>query len=114
MNARLSVLKRQTLIDKCRTQQVGKPNTGRTSAEEQILFILQFGALQLGSVDHSGKRYASGALHVVVVDAVLIAITPEEVHRVNARPVLKVNAALREHLLNRPHKFIDEGIELLG
>src|SRR4029077_4497859 len=111
---RLGVLKRQTLINERRTKQVGEANTGGARAEEQILFVLQFSALQLGSVDHSGKRYASGALHIVVIDTVLIAITLKQVDCVYAGPIFEVNAALRKYFLNRFNKFIDEGKELLG
>src|SRR4029077_1573186 len=111
---RLGVLKRQTLINERRTKQVGEANTGGSRAEEQILFVLQFGALQLGSVDHSGKRYASRALHVVVVDTVIVAITLEQVDCVYPGPIFEMNAALRKYFLNRFDEFVHKGIELLG
>ncbi len=38
-------------------------------------------------------------LHVVVVDAVLVAVALEQVHGVRTRPIFEVNATLREHVL---------------
>src|SRR5258708_31442982 len=81
-------------------------------AEEQVLFVLQLGALEPGRVDHPRKGDARRALHVVVIDAVLVAVALEQVHRVRPRPILKVNATLRKHVLHRLDKLIDEGIKI--
>ena len=102
------------LRDKSGTQQVGQTDSGRTGAQEQILLVLQLRALELGCVDHAGKRYAGRALHIVVVDAVLVAVALEQVDGIDAGPVLEVNAALRKHLLHRLDELVDEGIEIVG
>jgi hypothetical protein len=53
-------------------------------------------------------------LHVVVVDAVLIAVTFKKVDGVHAGPILEVNAAFRKYLLHCVDKLIYEGEQLLG
>ncbi len=53
-------------------------------------------------------------MHVVVVDAVLVAIAPEQVHCVRARPIFEVNAAFREHFLYCFDELIDKGIKVRG
>ena len=73
---------------------------------------LKLRALELDRVDHAGKRDAGGALHVVIIDAVLVAITLQQVHGVHSRPILKVNAARREHLLYGLDELVHEGKEL--
>ena len=114
VDPRLRVFQRHALRDERRTQQVGKADAGRAGAEEQVLLVLELRALELGRVDHAGKRDAGRALHVVVVDAVLVAIALQQVHGVHSGPVLEVDAALREHLLHGLDELVDEGIELLG
>src|SRR6266404_6858622 len=82
VDPRLRFLERHALCNERRTKQVGKADTGRASAEEKVLFVLQLRALQLGRVDHPRKSDPSRTLHVVVVDAVLIAVALEEVDSV--------------------------------
>ena len=114
MDLRLRVLQRHPLRGERGTQQVGKTDTGRSRAEKQILLVLELRALELCRVDHARKRDAGGALHVVIVDTVLVAVTLQQMHRVAARPILEMDAAFREHLLHRRNKFVDKGIQLRG
>ena len=96
------------------TKQVGKADAGRARAEEQILLVLQLRALELGRVDHAGKRDAGRALHVVVIDAVLVAVALEQMHGVHARPILEVDAALRKYLLHRLNELVDKRKQIRG
>jgi hypothetical protein len=75
VDPRLRVFPRHALRDERRAQQVGKANAGRACTEEQVFLVLKLRALELDRVDHAGKRDAGGALHVVIIDAVLVAIT---------------------------------------
>ncbi len=97
-----------------RTQQVGKADGRRARAEEQVLFVFQLCALELGRIDHPSQSDPGRALHVVVIDAVLVAVALEQVHGVRARPILKVDAALRKYLLHRFDEFIDKRIKFRG
>ncbi len=114
VNPRLRLLERHPLGNERRTEQVGKADTRRASAEEKVLFVLQLGALQLGRVDHPRESDPSRTLHVVVVDAVLVAVALEQVHSVRTRPIFKVNAAFRKYLLDGIHEFVNKGIEFLS
>src|SRR4029077_15658117 len=71
VDPRLRVFQRYALRDKRRAQQVGKANAGRSCTEEQVFLVLELRALELDRVDHAGKRDTGGALHVVIIDAVL-------------------------------------------
>ena len=110
----LRFLEAHALRDKRGTEQVGKANTGRARAEEQIFFVLQFCALDLGCVDHPCECDPRRTLDVVVVDTVLVAIALEQVHGILARPILEVNATLREHFLHCLDKLVDKRIKILG
>src|SRR6185436_14956234 len=99
VDPRLRIFELHALPNERRTQQVGKTNCRRTRSQEQILLVLKLNALYLAGVDHSGNRGAGGALYVVVVDAVLVAITLQQVDGVDARPILEMYAAFRKHLL---------------
>ncbi len=111
MAAVMPALQRHALPNERGTQQVGKTDAGRTRAKEQVLLVFQLCALELGRGDHAGKRDAGGALHVVVVDAILVAVALKQVNGVDSGPILEVNAALRKHLLHRFDELVDEGIE---
>ena len=110
----LGLLERHALRHQRGTEQVGEADTGRTRAEEQVFLVLQLRALELGRIDHAGKYDAGRALHVVVIDAVLVAVALEQVHGVATRPILEVNAALREHLLHRLDELVDKRIKFRG
>ena len=114
VDPRLRVFQRHALRNERRTEQVGKADCRRTRAKEQIFLVLQLRALELARVDHAGKSDARRALHVVIIDAVFVAVALKQVHGVCAGPILKVNAAFREHLLHRLNELVDEGIKLLG
>src|SRR5260221_12530798 len=90
-------------------QGVGEKWGDGPRAEEQVLLVLKLRALELGRVDHAGKRDAGRALHVVIIDAVLVAVALEQMHSVRPRPILEVDAALRKHLLYCLDDFVDEG-----
>ena len=113
MDARLSVLERHPLLREGRAKQVCETDAGRTRAEEEIFFVLEFGALEFGGVDHASERDARGALDIVVVNAIFVAVALEQVEGVHAGPILEVNAAFRENLLHGLHEFIDEGEEII-
>jgi hypothetical protein len=53
-------------------------------------------------------------LDVVVIDAILVAVTLEKVNRVNTSPIFEVNTALRKDLLHSLDKLIYEGEQVLG
>ena len=107
-------MQRHAFRNQSGTQQVGKTDGGGTGAEEQIFLVLELRALDLGRVDHAGQRDARRALHVVVIDAVFVAVALQQMDRVAARPVLEVDAALREHLLHGFDELVHERIEVLG
>jgi hypothetical protein len=67
------------------------PTAGKT-------LILQLRALELGRVDHACQGDTRRALHIVVVDAVLVAVALQQMDRVDTGPVLEVDAALGKHL----------------
>src|SRR5260221_11177826 len=90
-------------------QGVGEKWGDGPRAEEQVLLVLKLRALELGRVDHAGKRDAGRALHVVIIDAVLVAVALEQMHSVRPRPILEVDAALRKHLLYCLDELVDEG-----
>jgi hypothetical protein len=60
--------------------QIGKA-VRPSSAKEQVFLVLKLRALELGRVDHAGKRNAGSALHVVFVHAVLVAVALEQAQR---------------------------------
>jgi hypothetical protein len=101
-----------TSAEQSRAEQVGKANAGRACTEEQVFLVLELRALELDRVDHAGKRDTGSTLHVVIVDAVLIAITLQQVDGVHSGPILEVNAAFREHLLYGLDELVHEGKEL--
>ena len=113
VHPRPRILKCHPLLDERRTQQIREPDGRRAGAEEEVLLVLQLGPLQAGGVDHAGERDARRALHVVVVDAVLVAIPLQQMHRVHTGPVLEVDAALRKNLLHRLDELVNERIQLL-
>src|SRR5712672_1307110 len=108
VDPRLRVLQRHALRNQGGAQQAGQANSCRTSAEEQVLLVLELGALEFGGVDHAGKRDSGRALHVVVIDAIFVAVALEQVDGVRPRPILEMNAAFREHLLHRLDELVDE------
>jgi len=110
----LRVFERHPLRNDRRTQQVGKTDSRRTRAKEQVFLVFKLDTLELARVDHSGKCDARSALHVVIVDAIFVAIALEQVDGVCSRPILKVDAAFREHFLHRLNEFVDERIQLVG
>jgi hypothetical protein len=110
----LRVFERHPLRNERRTQQVGKTDSRRTRAKEQVFLVFKLDTLELARVDHSGKCDARSALHVVIVDAIFVAIALEQVDGVCSRPILKVDAAFREHFLHRLNEFVDERIQLVG
>src|SRR5258707_2769168 len=114
VDSRLRVFRRHSLRNERRTQQVGKANSGRARAKEQVFLVLKLRTLDLGRVDHAGKCDAGSALHVVIIDAVLVAVSLEQMHSVRPRPILEMNAAFREHLLHGLNELIHEGKELVG
>src|SRR5258708_21332735 len=84
----LRVSQRHALRNERRTQQVGEANSRRASPKEQVLLVLELRALELGRIDHAGKRDASRALHVIIVHAVLVALALEQMDSVRPRLVL--------------------------
>src|SRR5262249_55589936 len=80
----------------------------------EIAFVAQFGALDFGCVNHPGENDPRSALHVVVVDTVFVPITLQEVYSNDTGPILEMDAALWEHLLDRLYELVDEGIELFS
>ena len=109
VDPRLRVFQRHALRNERGTQQVGKADAGRARAEEQVFLVLQHRALELGRIDHAGQHDAGGALDVVVIDAILVAVALEQVHGVGPGPILEVDAAPRKHLLDGRDEFVDEG-----
>jgi hypothetical protein len=107
-------LERQALGDKRGTEQIGEADASRACAEKQVLFILQLCAFEFGRIDHPRKGDTCCALHIVVIDAVLIAIALEQVHSVRTCPILKVDAAFRKYLLHRLDELVDKGVERLS
>ena len=95
-------------------KQVGKANPGRARAEEQVLFVFQLRALELGRIDHPRESDPSCALHVIVIDAVFVAVALQQVHGICPRPILKVNAALRKYFLHRLDELVDKRIKIRG
>src|SRR5215470_1913388 len=112
MDLCLSLLERQSLFNQRRAEQVGEANASRARTQEQVLLVTQFCALDLRSVDHAREYDSRSTLHVVVVDAVLVAITLKQMDGVDAGPILEVNAALREDLLYRFDEFVNKGIQV--
>src|SRR5215471_19049876 len=106
----LSVLERHPLLDHCRRQQIGETDAGGSRTEEKELFVSQHSPLHLRRIDHSGEYDSCCALDVIVVDAVFVAIALKQVNGVHTGPVLEMNAALREDLLNSFNELVDERI----
>src|ERR1700730_5224577 len=96
VDPRLRFLEGQALCNQRGTKQVGKAYAGRTCAEEQVLFVFYLRALELGRINHLSESDHGCALHVILIDAVLIAVALEQMHGIYPRPVLEVNATLRE------------------
>src|SRR5262249_13533566 len=112
VNPRLRFLKAYTLINQRRTEQIRQANARGACTEEQILFVLEFGAFDLAGVDHAGEHDGGSALHVVVIDAVPLAVTMQQVDSVRSRPVLKMDAAFGKYLLHRFNELIHKREEL--
>src|SRR5262249_17762485 len=104
----------QAFLNHRRTQEVGETNTSRARAEEEILLILQLSFLDFRCIDHAGKYDSGGALNVVVIDAVLVAVALKQVHSVHSGPILEVNATFREHFLDGVDELIDKRIQFVG
>ena len=104
----------QALLHHGGGDQAGEADGGGTGAEEEDALVADLAAGDLEGGDQSGERHAARALDVVVVAAHLVAVARQQVDRVAARPVLEVDAAVREHLLHRLHELVHEGVQLLG
>src|ERR1700677_3353989 len=79
-------------------------------AKKQVLFVLQLCAFELSCIDHPRKSDARCALHVVVVDAVLVAVSLEQVNGIRPGPILKVDAAFRKNLLHCLDELVDKRV----
>src|SRR5262249_7634010 len=104
----------QSFLDHCRAQKVGETNTGRTRAQEEVFLIAQLSTLQFDRVDHACKYDSRRALNIVVVDAVLVAVSLKQVNSVRAGPILEVNAALWEQLLYGFNELVDKRIQFFS
>src|SRR5207302_7162916 len=94
--------------------QVGEADRGGPGAEKQNPLLLELAAGDLERIDQSSECHAARALNVVVVAADLVAIPGEKGNCIRSGPVLEVDAAVREHLLNRLHELVDELVQLLS
>ncbi len=90
----------------------GDAGAGRAGAEEQHALILHLAAGDPQRAEDADQRRAGGALDVVVVAADLVAIAREQPHRVDAGPILEMDAAARKHLLHRRDELGHERIAL--
>jgi hypothetical protein len=113
VNPRPGLFQCQSFFNHCRAQKVSESDTGRARPQEKVLFISQPGAHDFGGVDHACEYDSGRPLHVIVVDAVLVAVTLKQVNSVYARPILEVNATLRKHFLYGFNELVYEGIQFL-
>ena len=107
-------LGRHALLAHPGDDQVGEADGGGAGAEKEDPLLLELAAGDLERVDQPGERHAAGALNVVIVAAELVAVAGKQGDRIGTGPILEVDAAIREDLLNRLHELVDEGIKLLG
>src|SRR5215510_1921963 len=108
-DTRLRILEGQTFLNHGRRDQASEADGRGTGAEEEDALVAHLAASDLESGDQSGERHAAGPLNVVVVTADLVAVAGQQTDRVAARPVLEVDAAIREDLLHRVHELAHEG-----
>ena len=59
------------------------------------------------------KRYTRSALDIIVVAQYLVAIPFEHANRIGPFPILEMDAAAREHLLNCLDKLIRQFVQFL-
>ena len=97
-----------------RGNQVGDADRGRAGPQEQETLIAQLAAGDPQGALNSREDHAGRALDVVVEAAHPVAIPRQEAHGIDAGPVLEVEAATREDLLDRLHELLDELVSLGG
>ena len=103
---------RDALLPQRGDDQVGQTDGRGAGAEKEDPLVLELTAGDFERVDHASQRHAGRALDVVVVARNLVAVAGQEGDGVDPGPVLEVQAAVREDLLNRGHELVDEGVQL--
>jgi len=93
---------------------LARPIPAEPAPRNRYFSSFSFRALELGRIDHARQHDARCALYVVVIDAILVAVALEQVHASVTRPILKVDAALREYLLHRLDELVNKREKLLG
>jgi hypothetical protein len=94
--------------------QVGKADGGGAGAEKEDSLLLELAPGNLERVDPPRQGDAGRALNIVVVAAHLVAVAGEQSDCIGPGPVLEVDTAVRENLLNRLHELIHEGVKLFS
>lgn len=79
VNVRPLLFECEPFLDHRRAHQVRETDTGRTRSQEEVPFVAQLRPLEPGRIDHARQHDSRRALHVVVIDAVLVAVTLEQV-----------------------------------
>lgn len=67
-----------TLFAQGGAEQIRQADAGGSGAKKKIPLVFELRAFELRGIDHACQRDARGALHVVVVDAVFVAVALEK------------------------------------
>src|SRR5262249_20243246 len=97
-----------------RDNEVGKSDGCGARSEKEDPLLLELAPGYLERVDQSRKRDAGRALDVVIVAGDLVAVAGKQRDRIDPSPVLEVNAAVREDLLNRLYELVHKSVQLLA